>query len=277
MNIKEFLFEKHLTWTMTTNGYKFYTYNLYTSLLSSKVPWKLCIVCCDQESFTFFRREMIPCVLWQGINSKLNTSTDVKGGNLITPKLVSKVQQTLAPFGSEEFKKMNKIKLDILLWVSQQKEVERSLYLDGDIVVQKDPWPLLNKELDKFPVVFQCDCGGHNTNSSGPTEHKEGERCPNPCTGVIGHDHKFNFNELYSFDKGMFEKNLSQDQPYVQERLQLLSIPYNNLSRAEFGNGHWQMSGKWKTIPWTLLHYNFRVGDTKKQAMKKYGHWLLPY
>jgi hypothetical protein len=250
MNIKEFLFENHLTWTMTTNGYKFYTYNLYTSLKNAKVPWKLCIICCDKESYSFFRREMVPCVLWTNP--------------------VTKVQQGLAPFGSDEFKKMNKIKLDILLWISQQKEVKRSLYLDGDIVVQKDPWPLLEKELDKSPIVFQCDCGHAE-------EHENTFSCPNPCTGVIGHDHSSSFDELYFFDKEMFEKNLSQDQPYVQERLKLLSIPYNTLSRAEFGNGHWQMSGKWKTIPWTLLHYNFRVGDTKKQAMKKFGMWFLPY
>lgn len=60
--IKKFITtEGQLTWTMTTNGYKFYTLNLVVWLRDiAKIPWRLLIVCCDYESLSFFRERGIP-------------------------------------------------------------------------------------------------------------------------------------------------------------------------------------------------------------------------
>jgi len=151
------------------------------------------------------------------------------------------------------------------------------LYLDGDIVVQKDPWPVLEEEFAKGgeDLLFQCDCGNFDSH----------EGCGNICSGVISQRHAASSSSqgggevflLYSFDKDSWEAAEKQDQPYIQNRLRSLGIPYRTLRRDLWGNGHWQMSMKWKTTPWILIHYNYRIGDTKKQAMRKYGHWIIPY
>jgi hypothetical protein len=100
---------------------------------------------------------------------------------------------------------------------------------------------------------------------------------------------KETLKSLYKYVKEEWLASSEQDQPYITNRLGTLSIPYGILPRAEFGNGYWQKSMKWaqagagtsaqasQSPSWILLHYNYRVGDTKKAAMKTYGHWLIPY
>ena len=86
------------------------------------------------------------------------------------------------------------------------------------------------------------------------------------------------YSELYTFVESEWAAASKQDQGYIANRLRTLSIPYKTLRRDLWGNGHWQMSMKWKDDPsWILLHYNYRVGGTKKAAMRKYGHWRIPY
>lgn len=250
--IRSFVHEGHLTWTMTTNGYKYYTLNLISWLRDvAKVPWKLCIVCVDTESYTFFRREGIPCICF-----------DKTKGQLSRP----------ASFGTSEFGSVVKKKLDIFLWIAKyanENGISKSLFLDGDIVVQRDPWPVLEglwgsgaKEL-----LFQCDCANDN-------EHLD---CGVACTGVVAQDHKIDTSEIWTFNKELWSTCENNDQAFVQKRLKALEYSYGTLPRPEWCNGMWQKSLKWKDHAWVLLHYNFRVGDTKKGAMKTYGHWRIPY
>ena len=256
-DVQKFVKDGILTWTMTTNYYKFYTLNMITSLKEvAKVPWTLCVICCDDESFLFFRREGIPCIAWK------------RGGQ--------KGQKAIAAFGTQEFMKWNRMKIDILQWFCQNAlaaKAEKTLYVDGDIVFQRDPWPVLKEEFasSEKPLLFQCDCAND-------TEH-ESEGCGNICSGVIATLHtKFDNGKLYEIDEALWKEVDKQDQPYIGKGLVRLGIPYKTLGRRLFGNGHWQKSLKWKDDPtWILLHYNFRVGDTKKQAMRSYGHWRIPY
>jgi hypothetical protein len=248
--IQPFIYENHITWTMTTNGYKLYTLNLIAWLTQvAKVPWTLCVICCDAESYTFFRREGIPCIPYE-----IQTS---------------KGQQMISPFGSNDFAKWNRKKVELLLWFTRicpEAGVKKSLYLDGDIVVQKDPWAYLEGSSD---LIFQCDCVGSEVHSN----------CKSICSGVLFQRHNGDpkIKELFMFDKTDWEAAERQDQPYIANRLAKLNIPFNTLDRGLFGNGQIQMAGLWKTQPWVLLHYNYRVGDTKKQAMRAAGHWRLLY
>jgi hypothetical protein len=247
--IQPFIHENRISWTMTTNAYKFYTLNLITWLKLAKVPWTPCVICCDTESYTFFRREGVPCIAYA-----IETS---------------KGQQALSPFGSAEFSKWNRKKVELLLWFTRicpEIGVKESLYLDGDIIVHQDPWMFLEGETD---LIFQCDCVGPEVHSN----------CGSICSGVIFQkqtgDQKI--IDLYTFDKEDWDAAERQDQVYIANRLRKFNIPFYTLNRQLFGNGHIQMSGIWKTNPWVLLHYNYRQGDTKKQAMKAAGHWKLPY
>ena len=253
--LRAFVKEGEIVWTMTTNFYKYYTLNMIATLKEvAKVPWQLCVICCDDESFLFFRRQGIPSIAWK------------RGGQ--------KGQRVIAAFGTQEFMKWNRMKIDILRWFCENYSgigIEKSLYVDGDIVFQNDPWPMLNEIwLDKGPaLLFQCDCANAN-------EH---EGCGNICSGVIATRHThFDSSKIYEIDENLWKEVNKQDQPYIGRRLDNLGVPYKTLSRRLFGNGHWQKSLKWKNdATWVLLHYNYRVGDTKKQAMKTYGHWRIPY
>jgi len=247
MNIQPFVHEKRIVWTMTTSGYKYYTLNLRKWLQRAKVPWTLCIICCDEDSYVFFRRESVPCIRYKD------------------PAVKRKGQVGLAPFGSNEFKIWNRIKVDLLRWFCLQAELEWSLYLDGDIVVQRDPWPEL-LDLSGANIFFQCDCG-NGENHTG---------CRNICSGVIATRHVSpSQSTLYEFDEALWKASLEQDQPYIAARLQATQTPFATLSRPLFGNGYWQQKGPWAEHDWVLLHYNYRTGDNKKAAMRAAGHWLL--
>lgn len=250
--LRGFVKDGRIVWTMTTNSYKFYTLNMISSLREvAKVPWTLCVICCDDESFLFFRREGIPCVAWKGAPQK--------------------GQRIIASFGSLDFMKLNRIKIEILQWFVSISEIQKSLYVDGDIVFQHDPWPVLEDEWKSGSpsLLFQCDCANADEHSG----------CGNICSGVIATLHtKCDLGKLYEIEEVAWKEAEKQDQPYIGKRLLEFGIPYKTLTRRLFGNGHWQKSLQWKDDPtWILLHYNYRVGDTKKQAMRTYGHWRIPY
>jgi hypothetical protein len=251
--VQPFIHEGKIVWTMTTNGYKFYTLNLIAWLRKVGVPWKLCVICCDSESYIFFRREGIPCISYE-------TATN-------------KGQQRIAAFGTEDFAKWNKKKVELLKWFSENSKglgITHTLYLDGDIVVQRDPWHVLEGVWASGApdFLFQCDCVG--------TEDHSG--CGVICSGVIA-ERIGDSHTLYEFEQEGWLAAAKQDQGYIGTRLRTLGIPYKTLERRLWGNGEWQKSGRWREeFPdWVLLHYNYRVGDTKKAAMKSFGHWLIPY
>jgi hypothetical protein len=244
--------EGSFTWTMTTNGYKNYTLNLVLWLREvANVPWKLCVICCDRESWDFFRREGVPCVFY---------TEKMEGGQI-----------NVSVFGSASFARLNAKKLAILDWVEQHTKelgIRKSLYLDGDIVVASDPWPYLDK-ISEPNLWFQCDCNHAQ-------EHTEA--CKNICSGCIFHIHDEGQPlALYKFDADQWKASDFQDQPYIASRLRLLNTPFYTLPRSLFGNGGWQMGGAWKETPWILLHYNYFVGNKKKSAMQAAGHWRISY
>ena len=245
--IMPFVSKGCITWTMTTIGYVKYTLNLVTWLKSVGVPWTLCIICCDPESELFFRREQIPCILWKGRRTR--------------------TQDGMAAFGTPSFEVCNKEKVDILKWFALNYHaagIQQSLYLDGDIVIQKDPWAYLGKTADN--IAFQCDC----------SHDQEVHECASPCSGVIWTRHVSTTQaDIYEIDQALWKDAGSMDQYYIMKTLALTKTAYSILDRRQFGNGVWQKTGRWKDGDWTLLHYNYLVSGTKKTAMKNAKHWLI--
>ena len=246
--IRRFVHNGNITWTMTTIGYVKYTLNLVL-WLKKCVKWDLCVICCDSESELFFRRQQIPCVLYK-----------------------KKTQDGMAAFGTPSFSVCNLYKVELLKWFAENYEsvgYNKSLYMDGDIVVQRDPWILMDNiigENDKENIAFQCDC-------SADDEHFD---CRTICSGLVLTRHvSKDQGKIYDYDKGRWEKCGSMDQPYIAEALG--DTPFKILERRQFGNGTWMKRGEWKDGNWTLLHYNYLVSGTKRSAMKANGHWLLHY
>lgn len=246
MNVAKFLHEGCLVWTLTTNGYKFFTLNLYTSLKKIGVPWKLCIVCADKPCYKYFSNEGIPCILYDKPQSD----------SIAKPFL----------FETKLFQEINLVKLDCLTTFANTPTIETCVYIDGDIFIQKDILADLRPRLETTPLLFQCD--EHGTSCTKP--------CTNVCTGVIawkkGHDN----GVFFVHDKPKW-KEMPEDQRWVNWKLRENNLTYDTLPRDLYPNGTY--SNTWReTAPnFALLHYNWIVGNAKMTRMKKNSHWLIPY
>lgn len=259
-SIAKFVSNGNITWTMTTIGYVKYTLNLVTWLRKIGVPWLLCVICFDPESEAFFRREQIHCIQW-------------KEG-------VRRTQDGMAAFGTPSFELCNRQKLSVLKWFAlnyARLGIRNSLYLDGDIVIQRDPWPLFKTVLDKGcseNIFFQCDC----SNDEEHTGEEFSDGCASPCSGVILTRHVDTSQaNIYEINTDVWKAAGAMDQYYIMKTLALTNTPYKILGRRQFGNGVWQKSGRWKDGNWTLLHYNYMVSSTKRTEMKKAEHWIINY
>ncbi len=257
MNVKidPFVHDKTLVFTVTSDGYKYYTWNLYKNLQKLKVPWKLCILCLDRESNEFFTRiAQIPSRLF------------LTPGNTVPHK-------TPLMFGTKQFKRLNRLKVVALETLSQLPQIDTLIYLDSDIAVFRDFLPELKKTLELHPLVFQCD------------EQREDVRecsnilqCENPCSGVIGmslQGHRETLKRLFSFDKDIWD-TIMGDQDYLLARLKKYEIPYATLSRVEYPNGLFLSDNLFKQGNPCLLHFNQVVGAMKQRIMNEKECWFLP-
>jgi hypothetical protein len=252
LKLDSYIKDKTLVFTVTSNGYKYLTWNLW--LLVAKLgTWKLCILCLDKESFDFFNRMAnIPSRLF------LMNGPQIQH---ITP----------TTYGSTAFKRMNRMKIDALCGLSQRTDIETLVYLDSDIAVFKDPLPYLKSRLEEQSLWFQCD------ENSEALACSDINRCGNPCTGLIAmrldETTRPVFKNLYSIDSETW-KTAVTDQDYIFNRLKQLQVGYKTLERGMFPNG--VFINKYKESDPYLLHFNYMVGTQKQAVMKRKGCWLVP-
>ena len=256
VKIDSFVTEKTLVFTVTSDGYKYYTWNLYKMIQALKVPWKLCILCLDRESNDFFNRiAQIPSRLFLMSGERVFHKDPVR-------------------FGTPPFKRMNRMKLKALQELSQRSEIEQLLYIDSDIAVFKDFVPYFTEALQTDPLLFQCD-----ENIAGSFECSNLHACTNPCTGVIGmllnSTTRPMFKELYKIDSVVWGYAMT-DQDYVYTRLTSLAMPYGILKREDFPNGIFLAKDRYKEASPYLVHFNYIVGKMKQRIMVEKECWTLP-
>lgn len=256
IKIEPFISEKRLVFTVTSDGYKYYTWNLYKMLQPMNLSWKLCILCLDRESYQFLTKiAMIPSRLFL----------------LSGPQILHKDPVL---FGSQAFKRMNRMKLKALEDFSQKPELDTLIFLDSDIAVFQDPIPYIQSRLQESPLWFQCD-----EKQEGSFECSSWSKCPNPCTGVIAmsltHETRPQFKELYRIDDSTW-KDSTTDQDYILKRLQTTQMSYTTLSRDLFPNGVFLANNRYKDSTPYLLHFNYILGKDKKRFMKQKECWVLP-
>lgn len=259
-----YIVSKTLVFTVTTNGYKFLTWNLWLSIQKLGLPWKLCIVCLDKESHRFFSQiANIPSIVLP------ETRLQVQGD-----------PTKVAAHGSGDFNRITKLKLATFTYLFKNPNIERLFYLDSDIVLFRDPVPyLLTTLTEENPLWFQCD--EHNPEF---TCSRGGYGCRNCCTGVIGFwlrsEEKRNlFLSMVSYDDSLWNQcNENNDQEYIQKKIDRLQIQYQTFPRDLFPNGSFLRNDHWKDLsePF-LLHFNFIVGGGKQRVIKSKGFWLVPY
>jgi hypothetical protein len=245
-----------LIFTLTSNGYKFYTLNLLRHLQKAGVAWRLCIFCADAASHKFFSQEGIPC-------RRL-------------PDLLPEFGPQIVPFGSRQFQQLNRKKLEILRGLSAREDVKTGIYMDGDLAVYNDFLADVERRLDEGPrLQFQCDENTAQLDCSGAT-------CPTPCSGFLAWRHGSAGPELFRIDETTREdwRQCPEDQVFIQRQLKRTGTPYTTFPRDGYPNGRFSsqfVKGSAKKEVAYLLHYNYLVGDAKRQRMRNNGDWLIPY
>ena len=250
MNIDRYIIDdsKTLVWTLTSHGYQFMTLNLVHCFRKIGVPWKLCVICADDASFQFMRREGV---------SAIKASTQLPDFGI-----------DISPFGSGNFQRLNLLKLKILDTFSKDDRINNCVYMDGDIAVYKDFIPDIIVRLKEHPLIFQCDeqkrdivCASTN--------------CSWVCSGFIAF--------MKGADKGIFNmtnkeiwQKKPEDQAWVNYALQKDAVPYITLPRNLYPNGTFvNLIASAQEKEAFLLHYNYRIGRQKEADMKRFGDWHL--
>jgi hypothetical protein len=256
IKIDPFVKDKTLVFTVTSDGYKYYTWNLYKMLQELKVPWKLCILCLDRECKEFFDRiAQIPSRLYLMPGQHIQHKDPVR-------------------FGTPAFKRMNRMKIKALEDLSQRPELDRLIFLDSDIAVFKDFVPYFTEKFLTDSLLFQCD-----ENITGSFECSNLHACTNPCTGVIGMaltaETRPLLKALYKLDAPTWETALT-DQDYIASRLTALQTPFAILPRPDFPNGIFLANDRYKQGDPYLVHYNYIIGKNKKSKMIEKECWTLP-
>jgi len=255
---------KTVVFTVTTNGYKYLTWNLWLHFQRLGVPWKLMILCLDKESHIFFSQiANIPSMILPDIKLQiLGDATKV------------------AAHGSGDFNRITKLKLAAFTYLLRNPTTERLFYLDSDIVPFKDPVPFVETTLNlEQPLWFQCD--EHNVDFT-CSRAKYG--CGNCCTGVIGFyigtpELRQQFLSMVAYNEEIWKQcKENNDQEYIQKKIAEMNFHYSTFPRELFPNGNFLRDDHWKTLaePY-LLHFNFLVGSSKQRVIKSKGFWLVPY
>ena len=255
--VKSFLRDGVLVFTLTSNGYKYYTMNLVEHLKRAKVPWRLCIICADKASQHFLRG--------QGIAS------------ILAPNLLPDTGPTISPFGTKDFQKLNRLKLDLLYNFTASPEVQHGIYIDGDIAVYNDFVPDIISRLGTAPLLLQCDEPSREACiSSGATSRA----CANACTGFIGWAHGVT-PTIFHVDATTMDlwRNRPEDQVFVNAMMAREGVAFQTLPRDLYPNGQFsRLYDPTSPLKYTsmILHYNYIVGNDKQRRMKANGDWLIP-
>ncbi len=246
MDYTRYIHAGRLCWTLTSNGYKYLTWNLYKSWATVHPGQPLLVICADTSAYSFLKREGVPVIM--------------------ATKRLPDYGPGIVPFGTNQFRTLNALKLAILAEIAANTRVETCVYLDGDIVVYR---PFLNdigERLQTHTLLFQCDEMGQECSAT------DAIGCPELCTGLIAFRHGIDARVFQLDDRALWEKGLGQDQPFVNERVKALQVPVHVLPRDLYPNG---MRLRMRDGA-LLIHYNHMIGTQKINAMKRNGDWKIP-
>jgi hypothetical protein len=194
MRYDQYIKDGLLAWTLTSNGYKYLTWNFVEHWRRSVKGQPICVLCADKPSYSFLTREGVPCVLVDDV--------------------VKDFGPEICPFGSRTFSVLNRLKLRLLNLFAREEAVQRCLYIDGDICVYKDICADIKVRLEETPLLFQCD----------EKEDCLGVGCSNLCTGLVAWRHGAD-GGIFVVDDGYKWAEKPEDQVWVNWKLRKLSIP----------------------------------------------------
>jgi hypothetical protein len=243
--INEGLIEDNTTimFTVTNTGYLDYTRNMLQSLKKFNIDKKMLIVCLDENSNKYFKEHDYFTLL---INVNLNE---------------------FAHIGTESFSRCCYIKLMIFYKIIMMNY--NVFYIDGDIFFMKNPIEELIKLKEESDDLWIQNDSLEDNNYS------------NVCAGFLyikSNDitkKYFNINTSECINNYNECKKHNNDQTYIN----IFIKPYLNTKLFPlnlFPNGQYfyNYSEQIKDSI-VMVHFNWVVGNMKKENMKQYNMWLL--
>jgi hypothetical protein len=235
--------------TYTNYGYRHFVQNFILRIKQLELPWDFHLVCIDEESFKFFSE---------------TTSSEL---------FDLKLSKNFHKWTEKDYKLITVSKLDVLSHVLESRpEHPYILYLDTDIWINKDPLPHLENLIQQNPEV---DLFIQNDD---PDRNKINE-CSNFCSGFMVLKNNEAIRNMLCYREHFFNvfghenvTDITGDQWYINHYMAKYGMKVLVLERCLFPNGVFI-----NFIPpeYLILHYNYLVGDVKREKMIKNGHWLL--
>ena len=225
--------------TLTNDGYIEYTENLLISLRNVGIN-DLNIYCVGQKSYNYFKNK--------GFLVRLINTNIISNAN---------------KFQNWRTKNFNKLMFYKLKLVHEElKSNKRVLYIDGDIVFLRNTLEEI-ENTNNFDIVGQFD---FNPVSDVKTL----------CAGFMMIDS--NEKTLNLFDPEKVPQELLNrkfhfdDQKYINRNIN--NLKYDFFDLKDYPNGAYFYKN-YKNLNPAIIHFNYIVGDKKKQKMQEMGYWYL--
>lgn len=236
----------------TNHGYMDYTKNFLSYLKLIPRTWPFTLYCMDLLS----EKELLEYVQHIGL-------TNVFVISFVLPDY----KQEFRVWGQPEYKKLVYYRYEVLSRVFENQTVKSAIHLDTDIVILHDPIDLVLRTLQSMPdvdLLGQCDEGRLNCSST--------KGCPNVCLGVVCFRNTPLIRGLIAPRRwGPLIQKYSGDQEYLNKTLP--KDKKASLPSALFI--HPPKHGLYNATKTMTYHFNYLVGNKKKEYMKKYGFWSI--
>ena len=243
--INNCLFENNKTvfFTITNMGYMDYTKNMLSSLNKFSIDKKILIVCLDKISHDYFKT------------------------NEYSTYFIDLDLKEFSHFGSEAFSKCCYVKIYMIYKIITMNY--NAFYTDGDIVFFKNPIEdLILLKDDQADVWIQNDTLLDNSYD-------------NVCAGFLYVTSNDKTKKLFNTDIPEFEQRYDQckkannDQTYIN----LYIKPHINIRLFplyKYPNGNYFFKyHKFIMDSLVMVHFNWIIGNDKKEQMKKYNMWSI--
>lgn len=243
--------------TLINQGYVRFTKNFLESMKRNNCIFPLIVYCLDNESENELKGYNVTCIS-------------------ATPFMKGKMSNSLTIWKSTDYKRIVFSKLDAIKYTLDLPQYKNFSvgYIDTDIILFRDPTPIMLKALSDNPgVIAVSQCDEDKLQCSNPS------KCPNICSGVIVFRQSFITKPLLNYSERDIIMNLT-DQHFLCGQFNKLNISYMTINKNIFMNGYFpgvRNDGCILQIPEEaiLLHYNYMVGSFKEDFMKKNNMWYI--
>ena len=238
--------------TLTNDGYMHLTQNLLVSLKKLGLETYLTLYCIGKQSYTFFKQNYPDNIVHYVPFYK---DTNVKVSEWIEYRsLQSKDIEGKALWADVTSYKIFVINKEL-------KENKNVIFIDGDIVFEKNPLPKIFSIINENPeleLLIQNDSGDNSREEM--------------CTGFFWMKSTSNTINITNFDKIREDiSSFNNDQQYLRRYASKINHQYFDLDG--FPNGKYYRDFK-PSSPY-IIHFNYDVSQMKIRRMKIFNKWLI--